>query len=151
MAELTILITDAELLGLGLPGDALSIVAPADRDLSRSAASAIVLGYYKKRFALPLLSWEHDTKRVCAHVAVYDLMVNRGFDPGSESGALIIKRYDDAVLWLRDVARGIVEPVDVVDSTPDLDEQGPLVSSDEPAGWGLPTKSDDLDDDCGCG
>ena len=149
MTEATTLITDAELLAYGLPDDALSIVAVAVRDAARAAASATILGYFKKRFTLPIISCGEDTKRVVAHEAAYDLMTYRGFNPDAESGALIVKRHDDAILWARDVAKGIVEPVDLVDSTPDVDEAAPLVSSDAAAGWAWPTTSGDIDES-GC-
>lgn len=145
MAEATTLITDAELIAFGLPGDALSVIDVAVRDASRAGVSAVALGYIKKRATLPLISWGDDIKRAAADLCVYDLMTYRGFDPGSNSGAVIVKRNDDAVAWLRDVARGIVEPVDMVDSTPDTDEQGPLVSSDTAAGWSWPTTSAECD------
>lgn len=141
MAESVTYITDAELLSLGLPGAALSVVAESTRDQARAAASAEASSYLKKRFALPLASWGSDLKRKVADLASYDLMTFRGFDPGSESGALIVKRRDDAVLWLRDVAKGIVEPTDLVDSTEPVDEQAPLVASDTGAGWAWPTVS----------
>jgi phage gp36-like protein len=132
-------ITDAELLSLGLPGAALSVVASATRDQARVAASDEASGYLKKRFSLPIVAWGSDLKRKVADIAAYDLMTFRGFDPGSESGALIVKRRDDAVLWLRDVAKGIVEPTDIEDTTASVDEQSPLVSSDTGAGWAWPT------------
>jgi len=139
VAETVTYITDAELLSLGLPGAALSSVASATRDQARAAASDQASSYLKKRFALPLLAWAGDIKRAVADLAMYDLITFRGFDPGSQSGELIVKRRDDAILWLRDVARGIVEPIDVLDSTADVDEAAPLVSSDEGAGWTWPT------------
>lgn len=149
MAEATTLITDAELLAFGLPGDALSIVDVAVRDSSRAGASATILGYLKKRYTLPLLAWGDDLKKVVADEAVYDLMRFRGFDPGSESGSLIVKGHDDAIAWARDVAKGLIEPVDIEDSTPDVDEAAPLVMSDDAAGWTWPTTSTS-DDGSGC-
>lgn len=142
MAESATYITDAELLAMGIPTAALSSVLLATRDSARVVASDLASSYLKKRFALPILAWGEDLKRAVAHIATYDLISYRGMDPGSESGALIIKRHDDAILWLRDVARGITEPVDLEDSTPSVDEQAPLVSSDAGAGWSWPTTAE---------
>ena len=141
MAETVTYITDAELLAMGLPGAALSSVAVATRDAARKTASDEASGYLKKRYTLPIVEWANDLRRKVADMTVADLMMYRGFDPGSSSGDLIVKRRDDAVLWLRDVAKGIVEPTDLVDSTPDVDEAAPLVSSDTAAGWSWPTTS----------
>lgn len=145
MSESVTYITDAELLSLGLPGAALSVVAVATRDQARVAASDEASGYLKKRYGLPILGWGTDLKRKVADLAAYDLMTFRGFDPGSESGALIVKRRDDAVLWLRDVSNGVVEPTDLEDSTATVDEQAPLVSSDTAAGWSWPTVASDTE------
>lgn len=139
MTESVTYITDAELLAMGVPTAALTAVAVGTRDTARKAASDKASSYIKKRFTLPLLAWGEDMKRAVAHLASYDLMSYRGLDPASESGVLIIKRYDDAVLWLRDVAKGVVEPTDILDSTAEVDEQAPLVSSDTAAGWAWPT------------
>jgi len=142
VAESVTYITDAELLQLGLPGDALIAVDVAVRDEARKAASDRASAAFKKHHTLPITAWGADVKRSVAHVAAYDLMVYRGFDPSSESGQLIVKRHDDAIQFFRDVARGILEPVDLVDSSADTDELSPLVSSDSVAGWSWPTTTE---------
>ena len=147
MAESTLLITDAELLALGLPSDALSSVDVGVRDQHRAAASDFALSHIKKRHKLPLVSWGSDIRRAVADVASLSIMQVRGFDPSSKSGEEIIRRATMAQDWLRDVAKGIVEPVDIVDSTPDTDEEAPLVASDDTAGWTWPTSSSDCEDD----
>lgn len=147
MAETTLLITDAELLAMGLPGDALSAVDASVRDQHRQTASDFALSHIKKRHKLPLISWGNDIKQAVAHIAARSLMGTRGFDPASRSGEEIIARSDTAIAWLRDVAKGIVEPVDIVDSTPDLDEESPLVVSDTAAGWSWPTSDGTCEDD----
>ncbi len=147
MAESTALITDAELLNLGLPGDALTGVAVGVRDQHRLSASDFALSHVKKRHKLPLLSWGSDLRRATADVATLSIMQFRGFDPASKSGEEIVRRATMAHDWLRDVAKGIVEPVDLVDSTPDTDEEAPLVASDDTAGWTLPVRAYDCEDD----
>lgn len=127
---MTLLITDAELLALGIASNSLASVSSPDRDLARSAASSMVLSYLQKRYALPLQSWSVDVKRATATIAAYDLLARRGYNPASGSDMMIQQRYDHAVTWLRDVARGIVEPESIVDSTPERVEAGPLISTD---------------------
>lgn len=143
MAESTLLITDAELLSLGLPGDALSSVDVAVRDAHRLTASNEALSYFKKRYTLPLVSVGSDTLQAVAAIAAQSLMGFRGYDPASKSGEQIDARAERARAWLRDVSRGIVEPIDVVDSTPATDEEAPLVATEPVAGWSWSTTTDD--------
>ena len=145
MTETVTYITDAELLDLAIPSSAISAVAVGTRDKARKAASDLASGYFKKKYTLPITAWADDVKLNVATAATYIAMKFRGFDPASESGVLIVKGYDDAVLWFRDVAKGVVEPTDFTDSTPDLDEQAPLVSSDEAAGWPWPAVASDTE------
>lgn len=145
--ETQLLITDVELLRLGLPGAALSAVDSTVRDEHRRAASDFALSHVKKRHTLPLVEWGHDLKVAVVACATLSLMQFRGFDPASKSGEEIIRRAESATNWLRDVAKGIVEPVDLVDSTPDTDEEAPLVASDDTAGWTWPSTSSDCEDD----
>lgn len=145
MTESVTYITDDELLAMAIPSAAISAVAVATRDKARKAASDIASSYFKKRFGLPLLTWGDDVKQNVAMMATYIAMKFRGFDPASESGALIVKGYDDAILWCRDVAKGVVEPTDITDTTAEVDEQAPLVSSDDAAGWSWPTVASDTE------
>lgn len=130
----TALITDAELLASGVALNALAAVPSTSRDSARSAASSFVLSHFRKRFALPLVSWSDDVKRAAAHIAAFDLLVLRGFSPQAGNDIAIRARYDDAVQWCRDVAKGIAEPEAIVDATPSAEECAPLVSTtgDEP-------------------
>lgn len=131
------LITDAELLAMGIASTALASITSGTRDQARAAASDLALSYVAKRYKLPLVSWGNDLRRAVAHIAAYDLLCARGFNPAAGSDDSIKQRHDTAVSWLRDVSRGIAELVDCVDSTPTLEEQGPLTStSDGGSQWG---------------
>jgi phage gp36-like protein len=125
------LITDAELLAMGIASNALSGIALATRDQSRRSASGVALSHLKKRYGLPLISWGDDIRRAVAHIAAYDLLVVRGFNPLAGSDVAVRDRYLEAVQWLRDVAKGLVEPIDIEDSTAAAEEHGPLVSTSE--------------------
>lgn len=141
MAESVTYITDAELLALAIPDAAISVVSSTVRDAARKAASDTFSGYAKKRYTLPLTAWADDVKQNVAALATYLAMKNRGFDPASPSGALIVDAKDNAIAWFLDVSKGNVEPCDIADSTPTVDEGAPLVSSDDVAGWSWPTTS----------
>lgn len=136
------LITDAELLQLGAAGNALNGVSSSDRAAIISAASSFVLSRLQKRFALPLVSWSDDVRRATAHVAAWDAIVFRGFNPNATNDQIIKLRADKARQWLADVVAGSVEPENVVDATSTYDENGPIMASDEPAGWVYPRPED---------
>ena len=112
----------------GLPAPALSSVPELTVTDALVKASGVVDGYLRKRFLLPLTAWGDDVTRAVVHIATYDLLSLRGFAPAQGVDPLVVKRYDDAILWLRDVAKGLVEP-SVTDSTPDFAEDHPIVSS----------------------
>lgn len=123
------LITDGELLSMGAALVALNGIDSSVRASAITAASDVALSYVKKRYALPLIQWGSDLKRAVAHIAAYDLLCTRGFNPAAAGDPAVKDRHDVAVLWLRDVAKGLAELVDCVDSTPALEEKGPLLVS----------------------
>lgn len=131
MSESTILITDAELLGMAMGSEALSGIDVAVRDQARSSASAVTLSYVKKRYTLPLIQWGDDLRQAAAKIAAWDLLSRRGFNPGSRSDVQIHARYMTAIKWLEDVRGGDVEPIDIIDSTPSVSEAGPLVATED--------------------
>jgi phage gp36-like protein len=98
-------------------------------------ASGIALSYIGKRYGLPLTSWGSDVVGAVVAIAALGLFRLRGMNPENPADQLVVKAYDDAIAWLRDVAAGKAEPVGIVDSTPATIEEGPLVASDDPVGW----------------
>lgn len=114
---------------VSLPSDALTDLEEGDVENAIEAASRTVDSYLRKRFSLPLVSWGNDVSQAVADLAQYNLLSRRGFRPNSGNDEIVVRRRDDAVKWLENVARGLVEP-DIVDSTPELDEEGSLAHSD---------------------
>jgi phage gp36-like protein len=127
--------TLAELATHGLPSGWLTGVSSGDQTAAITAASDLADGYLAQRYTLPITGWGSDLRRVVCHIASWDLMCRRGFDPESSSDVAIRKRYEDAIRWLEMVAAGKISPVGIVDSTPDVDERGPQAYSEEPRGW----------------
>jgi phage gp36-like protein len=123
-------VTEAEFLDQGLPIDALTGILSATIIQALEWASSTANSYLRKRYTLPLVAWDDDLRRVVVKIAVYDLMCIRGFRPGSETDAAIVKNHDDAILWLKAVAKSEIEP-SITDSSADLDEGGPLASAEE--------------------
>lgn len=112
-----------------------SQVASALLAATDTCASSLASGH-----EMPLKSWGDDLRRVCSHIAAYDLMCSLGFRPENYD-ANIRQRYVDAVGegdtpgWLDKVARGEIEPADLVDSSVDEEEGGVCVVTEPSRGW----------------
>lgn len=131
------LITDAELLLLGATAGTLSDIPVLTRDSVRNAASSIALSYLRKRYGLPLVSWSDDVKAAVADIAAYRLLRIRGVNPANGRDLVAKEANDAAIQWLGDIARGIVEPEMVVDSTVSTEEHAPLIATNALRGWGV--------------
>lgn len=122
----------AEFDAWALPAQTFRSFTAPEKDTSLQYASRIVAGYVRKRKTLPLLSWGEDIKAATCQLAAYDMMSKRGQNPAPNADAVLRERRDDAIAWLVDVSRGLVELDGCVDSsiTPDIDVAGPLGVSD---------------------
>jgi phage gp36-like protein len=87
---------------LGIQKAALAKVPTGDKVEALIAASDTADRYLCRVFTLPLTKWGSDLRRLVCGIAVYDLMCVRGFQPEG-ADAIIVKRYDDAIVSLREV------------------------------------------------
>lgn len=94
-------------------------------------AAGRVNSFLKKRYSLPLVSWGEDLEYAEMCLAQYQLIARRGFNPQSQSDVNAKDQSKEALDWLKLVANGDVEPNDIVDATPNLDEAGTLSSESE--------------------
>lgn len=120
------LITDVELLALGLASASLPDVGTSVRDLHRATASALVESRLARRYRLPLQTVSADVKLAVAMIASYTLLAYRGYRPTPGAPDEVKHRYDTAMEWLEMVVDGRAElrgEVTIMD---------PLVASDEP-------------------
>jgi phage gp36-like protein len=123
-------LTYAEYLDQGLPAEALANLSQSTVEKALIYASSKCNSYIKKRHALPLVNWAEDLREATCDIASWRLMRRRGFRPGSGADETIVKAYDDAIAWLKLVAKGEVELDGQEDQTVDLDEEGPLAESE---------------------
>lgn len=131
-------ITNEEFGSQALPGDSFASLSAGEITRAIVWASSTADSYLRKRYTLPLVSWSEDLKSVVCDLAQYKLLSRRGFKPGSGQDQIAVKRYDDAILWLRSASSGSVE-VDCVDSTPEVDEDGSLSASLPPVNFSMTT------------
>lgn len=124
--------TRDDLARLGLPPAVLSAIPVADQDAALEAASDLADSYLRVRYTLPLLSWQDDLRRAVCHIAAYDLLVRRGFNPTGADEQVRL-RYEDAIRWLERVAQGLLSPAIVDSSAEDL--PGPIGYTRPKRGW----------------
>jgi phage gp36-like protein len=113
----------------GIPAAAIGSASQSVQAECCLAATNEADGYLGGGKTLPLTAWESDLTDAVAQIAVYKIMKRRGFQPQG-SDELIVKGRDDAISWLRGVARGDIEPPGLVDSTPEAYEASVSVYSD---------------------
>ncbi len=119
----------------GVPAAALASVTDIDKQAALDASSALALGMIGNRFKRPLVSWETDLTHAVCKIAVYDLLVARGFNPAAGADVNIRDRRDDAEKWLISVARGEITPaiVGAADQSPGYDS--PRIVGQPLQGW----------------
>lgn len=129
----------ADIAKYGVQAQALETITDPDKLAALDAASSDAAGLLAKRYTLPLIEWGTSITRRVVHLAVYDMLSVRGFNPQRGADATVQKRYDDAMKWFTDVSLGLVEPEGVIDSSSDVDEAAPLVGQGRNAQWNLTT------------
>lgn len=129
---------EAEFKDLGLPLDATKVLTSSQINSALAVASRFVDSYLAKRYRVPLETYGEDIKRIVIDIAQYDIMARRGFRPGSGADEIIIKRRDDAIEWLRMVAKKLVEPTNVTESSPEI--ATPISTSDKRVNWDWQTR-----------
>lgn len=117
-------IADLTVFGMA-PANALQGFTDPQKNQALGAASDMFFGYASEQFTGPLTAYGDDIKRCVVSVAIYLLMCSRGVNAATGiADALIVKNYNDAIQWMKDVGRGLVRPPGLVDSTPDVVEDG---------------------------
>ncbi len=134
---------------VGIRAEALAPVPPETRQAAIDAAAEFMDGYFRARYALPgkkpgwevFEDWGQDVVRCNAILAVWDLMVVRGFNPASGADVVLRMRYEDLVGrpgqrgWLDKVSAQEIQP-NVTPKQHELsDYDQPKVRTAERRGW----------------
>ena len=132
--------TESEFSDLGLPTEATKNMTSGQINAALKVASRFADSYLAKRYTVPLETYGEDIKRCVIDIAQFDIMARRGFRPGSGADEIIIKRRDDAVDWLRQVAKKLVEPTGITETRPEI--ATPIVTTDRRVNWDWQTRRD---------
>jgi phage gp36-like protein len=125
----------SHLVQFGLPAATLTGLSTEDQEAALEAASDYIDSYLAQRFTLPLTDWQDDLRRATCHVAGWDILARRGFNPDRPIDGVVRKRYEDTIRWLEKVARGELGPVGVVDSTEAGETAAAVVYTDARRRW----------------
>ncbi len=139
--------TAAELAKYGIRAEALRSISEEDQLAAIDAASDEMDGYFGARYTLPLTVWESDVRMNCARLAVYQLMVVRGFNSSRAGDEQLLEQVQMTRSWLKGISLGSIVPR-VTDSSsapaPGKVSGGVMVTSygsrgySQPDGLGIP-------------
>ena len=124
----------ADLPLYGANANALASVPTATQEAALAAASELADSYLRTRYVLPLLAWGNDLRRAVCQIATYDLFVTRGYNPAAAADVNYRMRYEDAIAWLKSVARQEAQ-ADVVTSDTQAQYDEPTIITSPRQGW----------------
>lgn len=131
-------LSEYDALGAG-NGTLQEAFSDADREAEIVAQSEVADSYIGNVESLPLTTWGNDLRRAVAKLVDYELFFRLGRSPdGSGGQGFLAERRDEAIQWLRDIARGnarLLAPTNV-DTTSSVYEGGGYVVTRASRGWG---------------
>ena len=134
----------SDLTSYGAPAGALVGIDGSILQGAVDGANAEADSYLANIYTLPITTWGVDVTKFAAQIAIYDVFISRGFDPGSpELAQQIQDRAADARKWLLLVAGGKVTPTNITDSS------GAPTQQEGPGGLFVVAKSYDPFGGCG--
>ncbi len=131
-------LTKDEFLAQTIPGEAFEGLTDDQINKALSWASSKADSYLRKRYNLPMVSWGDDLREAVGMLAAYQLCRRVGFRPSSGYNEELKDANDEAIDWLLNVSKGLVE-IEGADSTPLVDENGSLATSDPPLSFRFQT------------
>lgn len=102
-------------------------------------ASDEFLAYAATREAAPIATWGKSYRKHVCKIAAFDLLSSRGANPANPDALVLGERaYDRAIAYAKDIGKGLANPPDVVDATPDVADAAPIGASptDQDERWG---------------
>ena len=102
------------------------------------AATSVMASFLRDRFPVDDPSFQVlDTSitMYTAWIAAYLVFAERGYDPAAGSDLQIKEKYDAAIAWGKEVAKGAFKPLVSFNPPPGRNYQLPAVYTHKPRGW----------------
>jgi phage gp36-like protein len=124
----------------GIPLAALASIPNSQKQRVLDKVSSFVAGYIGDKIQMPLIP-PYDPAIVTAvvQIAVWRLLVRRGFNPEDQGDRVVRSGFNDAMAWLKDVANGKVR-LEQKGSFPESLQ--PSVDTNEQRGFGTSYATD---------
>lgn len=122
-----VIATPTDLLKFGIAPAVVQGFSAEDQDRVLDAATGVVVARMQRRFPWPWARWGDDLRRIVSHIATYDLLCRRGFNPDQPIDKQVKHRNDKALEELNAFADGNTSPEGFFEDH----EPGPSVSIDE--------------------
>ena len=119
----------------GMNAVAIQNIDDAVVNAALDAASETADGYMRGRFSLPLLAWDQGIKTHTAYIAAYNIITQRGMNPGAGADVTFRMRYEDAVRWFEGVQRQAVHPQVTETPVPAPRYEFPQIQTSAKRGW----------------
>ena len=103
--------TLADLYTYGAPVRVFGQLDDSVKNAALVSASAKVATFLRARYVLPLLTWDDSITEATCKIATYDLLSNRGYNPGAGPDENIRNRYNDALFFLEKVQKSQAHPL----------------------------------------
>jgi phage gp36-like protein len=95
----------------GINASAIASLSVSDKQWAIDVGAALMDGYFRARYGAPLTTWGMDSTLCNVRLALWQLMTQRGFRPEAGADETIRLGYEDAIAWLKGVARQEVHPI----------------------------------------
>lgn len=125
---------EADLASYGAQASAFASISSPDKVKELVAASALADGYLRSRYKLPAATWSDDLRMRVVHLATYQLLCVRGFNPTAGADVNHRLRHEDAIRWLEKVSAGAVH-LELTPANPSPSYDNPRVYSKPPRGF----------------
>lgn len=122
-----VIATPTDLLKFGVAPAVVQGFSAEEQDRVLDSATGVVISRMQRRFPWPWERWGDDLRRIVSHIATYDLLCRRGFNPDQPIDKQVKLRHDKAIEELNAFADGITSPEGFFEDH----GPGPSVSIDE--------------------
>jgi hypothetical protein len=126
----------SDVLGLGnaLPPSMVGKFSQDDLLGACFTVSLLAEGFLDAAYEMPIVDIGSSLPAQLARMVAFSILEMRGM-LGGGIDPMILDSKDDVLSWLNKIARGTIRPPDIIDTTPEVEEEGAYGVSNVPRGW----------------